>query len=155
MLETIGDGLGDAINTQRDLITFVHFDALGVGFAGELDHLDRGIFDPGSVAPSKHGNPDLARQLRGQLMKLQCRQQAENSLWHADGHGDQTLMFGKRTLRESVEAATCLFQLAARSEARQVHPRDAHFIQIAGTQDTLPAYQMKQTVCMSVFAHCP
>lgn len=52
-------------------------------------------------------------------------------------------MFGEWTVGKPVKAAASPFQLAAGCEAREVYPRDAHFIQIAGAQHTLLAGQMK------------
>ena len=61
--------------------------ACGIGIACELHHLDRRIVDTGGVAAPRHGDPDLARQLGGQFMELQCREQAKHRLRHFGGDG--------------------------------------------------------------------
>lgn len=70
VLEAIGDGLGDPIDPQLDLVALKNLYALRIGIPGELDHLDRRIVDSWDMATARHGDPDLVRELGGQFMEL-------------------------------------------------------------------------------------
>ena len=84
------------------------------------------------MAATWHGNPYLARQLRGQLVKLQRGEQAEYRLRYFNGYRSQAFVLGNRTTGQSVETAPDSLQLAGGRHARKHHPWCADSVKIAG-----------------------
>jgi hypothetical protein len=116
MLEAIRHGLGRTVDPQLDAVAFDFLDAGRFGITRELRHHDRWIVDSGSMAAAQHGDPDLALQLRGQLMELQHREQKEHGLRDLGGDDHLTLVFGRLGVRQTIQAATDLLQLASRGQ---------------------------------------
>jgi hypothetical protein len=91
--------------------------------------------------------------LGGQLVELQRREQAEHGLRHLCGDGHQTLVFGPVGVRQAIEAATDLFQLASSGQARQDDPGRVDGAQIAGAQQPLLAGQIEDALGVGVCEH--
>jgi hypothetical protein len=153
MLETVGDGLGHAVNPQFNLIAIKYLNAFGIRFACKLGHLDRRVVDLGRMTAARHGDSDLARQLRGQFMELQGAKQAKHRLRHLGGDGSQALMLGARTVGEPVDATASFFQLTIGCHAGQHYPGSPDVIQIARAQHPLLPQQIKNALGMGFMRH--
>ena len=70
-LETIGNGFGDAVNVNRNLVDDVGFNPLAVGLIRVLYSFDGRILDLGWLYASGQGYPLFTRELGGQFMELQ------------------------------------------------------------------------------------
>jgi hypothetical protein len=153
MLEAVRHGLGHAVHPERDAIAFNFLDSRRVGFSRELHHLDRRIDKPWGMAAARHGDPDLARQLGGQLVELQRSEQAEHGLRHLGGNGHEALVFGRLGLRQAVQATPNPVQQTRSGQAGQDDPRRIDGAQIAGAQQPLLAGQTEDALGMGVGKH--
>jgi len=82
VLESVNHSFGHAIYAQTNAVALNRFDPRRIGLHRHLHHFDGWIFHPRHVTAARHGNPNLSRQLGGQLVKLQRRQEAKHGLWH-------------------------------------------------------------------------
>ena len=105
------------------------------------------------MAAARHGDPDLARQLRGQLVELQRSQQAEHGLRHLGGDGHQTLVLRSLRVRQAVQTTPDLLQQASGGQARQDDPGRVDGVQIAGAQQPFLADQIEDALGVGVGAH--
>jgi len=146
VLEAVHDRLGRTVHPQLHAVAQVLLDARHVDVAGHLNHLDRRIADPGYVAAARHGDPDLARQLRGQLVELQRCEQTEDGLRHLGGDGRETLEFRSLRIRQAVQTAPDPFQNASGGQARENDPGRIDGVQIDGAQQPLLAGQIEDAL---------
>ena len=105
------------------------------------------------MAATWHGNPYLARQLRGQLVKLQRGEQAEYRLRYFNGYRSQAFVLGDRAAGQSVETSPDTLQLAGGRQARKHHPWCTDSVQIAGAQQFLLLEQVKDALLVSGVLH--
>lgn len=153
VLEAVRHGLGHAVHAEPDTVAFDLLNPCRVGIARELHHLDGRVVDTGRVAAPRHGDPDLTRQLRGQLMKLQRREQAEHRLRYLGGDGAKALEFRNLCIRQTVQATPHLLQQTRGGQARQNDPRRTDGVQIAGAQQPLLAGQFEDALSVGTGVH--
>ena len=153
MLEAVSHRLRHTVDPQPDAIAFNFFDPCGEGLARELHHLDRRVVDPRWVAAAWHGDPDLARQLGGQLVKLQCGQQAEHGLWHLGGDCAQALELRHLCIRQAIETTPDPLQQPSGIQPCEDDPWCIDGIQVAGAQKSSLADQIEDTLGMGFGKH--
>src|SRR5687767_2956275 len=107
------------------------------------------------MATARHGNPHLARQLGGEPMKLQGREQAKHRLWHLGSNRDEGFVLRRVASRQPIKTSPHLFKLAVRREPGQYHARSTNVLQIPRTQHALLASQIKDALGVGVGAHGP
>lgn len=105
------------------------------------------------MAAAWHGNPDVAWQLRGQLVKLQRREQAEHGLRSLGGHGAQAVELRWLCAWQAVQAPPHPFQQASSGESREDDAGRVDGIQIAGANQPLLAGQAKNALGVGIGVH--
>jgi hypothetical protein len=105
VFEAVGHGFCRAVNTHSDSLDFRFFDALRKGSAREPCHSKGGRFNGRFAGFEVDRNPYLVWILRGQAVKTERGEQANNAPRNACGCNGETVVFCDRRLRRGVDAA--------------------------------------------------
>ncbi|GEM_PF-4852939 len=81
------------------------------------------------------GNPDLEWRLRREVVKTQCREQADYTLWQNEAGFDETLVFTGSFIRECVDTSTNTREQPPLHEALKISSWNPIRIQITRAQD--------------------
>ena len=120
VLEAVGNGLGEGVDPDRDAVDAMFLDAEREGAAGKPDDPQRGVlhFRPAGLDVDRQ--PDFVRGLRGHLVELEGREEADDAVRHALAGLGQRLVLTRIGVGQHVQAPTGPIQDAAAVEADQV-----------------------------------
>jgi len=102
---------------------------------GKMHDAKTRAFRAGAACLLADCDPNLTRRLCGQAMKLQRREQTDDGVWHPRRSFRELVMFRKVSIRADVEPAAESAEGALAHQAREVRPRNAVLVKIAGTED--------------------
>jgi hypothetical protein len=143
VLEAVGQGLLAPVDADRDAVEPVRFDAGRERGGTEPEHADGRVVDAGRLALPRDGEPDLVRDLGGEVVEGPGGDEADDPLGDAPGDGDEVGVAQGRCVREPVQAAAERFDHAGVAELVQGAAVDAGPAGVGHAQDAaVPAEEL-------------
>ena len=87
----------------------------------------------GGVTATRHRNPYLARQLRRELVELQCGEEAKHCLRDFRCNRNEAFVLGRYASCKTIKSAPDAFQSARSGQTRKHHARHTLGVQFTGT----------------------
>src|SRR5687768_3112638 len=86
LLETVGHRLRRRVNPNLDLLQAVHLHTFGESESREARHTQPRVVELRFPRLLRQRDPHLGRRLRGQLVKTECSEQTEDTVWDSLGY---------------------------------------------------------------------
>jgi hypothetical protein len=92
VFEEVGQGLGDAVHSQRTTLDLVFLDPFAERVAAEADEPHRREVERRLARAAFRGDPDLGRKLCPDFVELQGREEAEDAFGHGARDDEEAMV---------------------------------------------------------------
>ncbi len=154
IFETVGDGLGRIIDTNRHSFNKMNFDSFMKRAPGKFDNPNRQITDAGFPFPSFKSDPNLMWYLGCQVMKAQGGNKTYDTMRDPLSRLQKRKVFCDLTIWQPVEATTDSLKMTLSHQPCQVDTWNVNLIQFPGTKYTFFTNIVQQFLCNRYFTHC-